>query len=71
MLDGILEAYVEHDDSREDIIARGCREQDVARVTQLIDRNEYKRRQAPVGVRVTKRAFGKDRRYPLTNKFLG
>ncbi|WP_334107546.1 NAD+ synthase [Methylobacillus sp.] len=70
VLDAIMEAYVEHDDSRKDIIAQGYREQDVARVTQLIDRNEYKRSQAPVGVRVTKRAFGKDRRYPLTNKFL-
>ena len=71
VLDGIMEAYVEHDNSRQDIIALGYQPQDVERVTQLIDRNEYKRRQAPVGVRVTKRGFGKDRRYPLTNRFKG
>lgn len=69
VLDGIMEAYVEHDYSWEEILALGYHEQDVLRVTRLIDRNEYKRRQAPIGVRVTKRGFGKDRRYPLTNKF--
>ncbi|HEX5538823.1 MAG TPA: NAD+ synthase [Methylophilaceae bacterium] len=67
ILDAIMEAYVEHDASRADIIALGYREQDVARVTALIDRNEYKRRQAPVGVRITHRGFGKDRRYPITS----
>lgn len=70
VLDAILEAYVEHDMSRSEIINLGYREQDVDRVTSLIDRNEYKRRQAPVGVRITERGFGKDRRYPLTNKFV-
>lgn len=70
VLDGIMEAYVEHDKSWEDILALGYREQDVLRVTRLIDRNEYKRRQAPVGVRVTQRGFGKDRRYPLTNRYV-
>ena len=44
-------------------------EKDVTRVTNLIDRNEYKRRQSPVGVRITERGFGKDRRYPITAKF--
>ena len=69
ILDAIMEAYVEHDCSRADIVAMGYREQDVARVVGLIDRNEYKRRQAPVGVRITHRGFGKDRRYPITSKF--
>ncbi len=70
VLDAIMEAYVEHDASRSEIIEMGYREQDVVRVTTLIDRNEYKRRQAPVGVRITQRGFGKDRRYPITSKFV-
>ncbi len=70
ILDAIMEAYVEHDCSRADIVAMGYSEQDVARVVDLIDRNEYKRRQAPVGVRITHRGFGKDRRYPITSKWV-
>jgi NAD+ synthetase len=69
ILDAIMEAYVEHDASHADILAMGYRAQDVNRVTSLIDRNEYKRRQSPIGVRVTQRGFGKDRRYPITSKF--
>lgn len=69
VLDAIMEAYVEHDCSPSDIIEMGFRQQDVARVVRLIDINEYKRRQAPVGVRITHRGFGKDRRYPITSKF--
>lgn len=68
ILDAIMQAYVEEDLSHKDIIALGYSEADVNRVTQLIDRNEYKRRQAPVGVRITQRGFGKDRRYPITCK---
>ena len=68
ILDAIMQAYVEEDLSRDDIIRLGYSEADVKRVTQLIDRNEYKRRQAPVGVRITQRGFGKDRRYPITCK---
>jgi NAD+ synthase (glutamine-hydrolysing) len=68
ILDAIMQAYVEEDLSRADIIAKGFSEADVNRVTNLIDRNEYKRRQAPVGVRITQRGFGKDRRYPITCK---
>jgi len=68
ILDGIIEAYVEDDLSRADIIAQGYQAADVSRVMKLIDRNEYKRRQAPVGVRITDRGFGKDRRYPITVK---
>ena len=67
ILDAIMEAYVEQDASRADIIAMGYRAEDVVRVTGLIDRNEYKRRQAPIGVRITQRGFGKDRRYPITS----
>lgn len=65
-LDAIMEAYVEQDLSPEAIIRQGFAEADVQRVTRLIDRNEYKRRQAAVGVRISKRGFGKDRRYPIT-----
>jgi NAD+ synthase (glutamine-hydrolysing) len=68
ILDAIMQAYVEDDLSRADIIAKGYSDKDVNRVTTLIDRNEYKRRQAPVGVRITQRGFGKDRRYPITCK---
>ncbi|HOY70114.1 MAG TPA: NAD+ synthase [Methylotenera sp.] len=69
ILDGIIEAYVEDDLGREDIVNLGYQVADVNRVIKLIDRNEYKRRQAPVGVRITDRGFGKDRRYPITVKF--
>ncbi|HEY9277572.1 MAG TPA: NAD+ synthase [Methylotenera sp.] len=68
ILDGIIEAYVEDDLGREEIIAQGYSAKDVNRVITMIDRNEYKRRQAPVGVRITHRGFGKDRRYPITAK---
>ncbi len=68
ILDAIMQAYVEEDMSRDKIIKLGFTEKDVNRVTNLIDHNEYKRRQAPVGVRITQRGFGKDRRYPITCK---
>jgi NAD+ synthase (glutamine-hydrolysing) len=68
ILDAIMQAYVEEDLSREKIIKLGFSKKDVNRVTNLIDHNEYKRRQAPVGVRITQRGFGKDRRYPITCK---
>jgi NAD+ synthase (glutamine-hydrolysing) len=66
ILDAIMEAYVERDLSVDAIIQLGYSRADVERVTRLIDRNEYKRRQAAVGVRITERGFGKDRRYPIT-----
>lgn len=68
VLDGIIEAYVEDDLSRVDIVAMGYSAKDVNRVITMIDRNEYKRRQSPVGVRITDKGFGKDRRYPITAK---
>lgn len=67
VLDQILNLYVERDYSAEAIIAEGFARDDVERVLRLVDINEYKRRQAPIGVRITERGFGKDRRYPITN----
>ena len=69
VLDAILERYMENDESIEGIVAAGFDRAVVERVTRLIRINEYKRRQAPVGIRVTHRSFGKDWRYPITNKF--
>ena len=69
VLDDILLRYVERDQGVEEIIAAGFDREVVKRVTKLVDRNEYKRRQAPPGVKITQRAFGRDRRYPLTNGF--
>ena len=69
VLDAILARYMEDDQSMESIIAQGFARADVEKVTRLIKINEYKRRQAPVGIRVTHRSFGKDWRYPITNRF--
>lgn len=69
ILDGIMQMYMEENHSRADIIAAGYAEADVERITRLIKLNEYKRRQAPVGIRITHRAFGRDWRYPITSKF--
>ncbi|MCX7627698.1 MAG: NAD+ synthase [Methylophilaceae bacterium] len=69
ILDAIMEMYVEEDRSAAEIMAAGYAEPDVRRVLAMIDRNEYKRRQAPVGVRITHRGFGKDRRYPITSAY--
>jgi NAD+ synthase (glutamine-hydrolysing) len=68
VLDAIIEAYVENDLGRAEIIAQGYALEDVSRVIAMIDRNEYKRRQSPVGVRITHKGFGKDRRHPITVK---
>ena len=69
VLDAIVERYMENDESIESIVAGGIDRADVERVTKLIKINEYKRRQAPIGIRVTHRSFGKDWRYPITSKF--
>ena len=66
VLDQIIELYVEQDASRQEMVAAGFSPEDVERVVRLVDLNEYKRRQAPVGVRISRRAFGRDRRYPIT-----
>jgi NAD+ synthase (glutamine-hydrolysing) len=69
MLDPILEAYIEHDASPADIVATGADPDTVAKVIALVDRAEYKRRQAPPGPKVTTKAFGRDRRLPITNRW--
>ena len=69
VLDGILQRYMEDDQGIDEIIAAGFTPADVERVTHLIKVNEYKRRQSPVGIRITHRAFGRDWRYPITSKF--
>ena len=68
-LDSVLEAYVEEDRSPEDIAGAGCDPALVDRIVTLVDRAEYKRRQAPPGVRISTRAFGRDRRLPITNRY--
>ena len=69
VLDPILEAYIEEDQGVAEIVASGFDEDDVRRIVQLVDRAEYKRRQAPTGIKVTGRAFGRDRRMPITNRY--
>jgi len=67
ILDQILYRYIDCDESRDDIVAAGFDAEQVHRVVRLVDINEYKRRQAPIGVRISQRGFGRDRRYPITN----
>ncbi|MGL1834757.1 NAD+ synthase [Rhodocyclaceae bacterium SMB388] len=69
VLDAIIEAYMERDESPREIVARGYPEADVKRTVGMLKRNEYKRRQAPVGIRVTRRGFGRDWRYPITSRY--
>jgi NAD+ synthase (glutamine-hydrolysing) len=69
VLDAIMQRYMEDDQGIEEIVAAGYAREDVERVTRLLKINEYKRRQAPVGIRITHRAFGRDWRYPITSKF--
>lgn len=69
ILDGVLKAYVEEDRSYRDIVDLGYDPQVVQRVIATVDRNEYKRRQAPPGVKITPKAFGKDRRLPIVNRY--
>jgi NAD+ synthase (glutamine-hydrolysing) len=71
LLDTVLTAYVEEDKSVEQIIAMGIDEEVVKKAARLVDSSEYKRRQAPPGVKITPRAFGRDRRLPITNRFKG
>jgi NAD+ synthase (glutamine-hydrolysing) len=71
VLDPILQAYVEEDKSLADLLAAGFDEETIKRVITMVDRNEYKRRQAPPGVKITPRAFGRDRRLPIANRYRG
>lgn len=69
ILDGILQAYVEEDQGLDEIVALGYLRSTVSRVIRMVDQNEYKRRQGPPGIKITPRAFGRDRRMPLTNRY--
>jgi NAD+ synthase (glutamine-hydrolysing) len=69
ILDPILQAYVEEDRSLEEIVEAGYDRATVARVMKMVDGSEYKRRQAPIGIKITHRALGKDRRMPITNGY--
>jgi NAD+ synthase (glutamine-hydrolysing) len=71
LLDRILESYVERDEGREEMIAAGLPAEVVDEVVRMVDRSEYKRRQAAPGIRITPKAFGRDRRLPITNRFRG
>jgi NAD+ synthase (glutamine-hydrolysing) len=71
VLDPILDGYIEDDLGREALVLRGFAQHDVERVITLVDRAEYKRRQAPPGIKITTRAFGRDRRVPITNRYGG
>ena len=71
LLDRVLEAYVERDEGREEMVAAGMPAEVVDEVIRMVDRSEYKRRQAAPGIRITPRAFGRDRRLPITNRFGG
>jgi NAD+ synthase (glutamine-hydrolysing) len=70
VLDPILEAFIEADLSVDEIVAKGYERDTVVRVLEMVKRNEYKRRQAPPGVRISSRAFGRDWRYPITSGYI-
>jgi NAD+ synthase (glutamine-hydrolysing) len=70
VLDPILEAYVEQDSSIDEIVAMGFDRDVVRTIVRMVDMNEYKRRQSPPGPKVTSKAFGRDRRLPITNRFV-
>jgi NAD+ synthase (glutamine-hydrolysing) len=69
LLDKILKGYVEEDKSAQQLIESGLPKDVVLRVIRMVDRNEYKRRQSPPGIKITPKAFGKDRRLPITNRY--
>jgi NAD+ synthase (glutamine-hydrolysing) len=69
VLDPILEAFIEKDLSVQEIVAQGFDREIVVRILELVKRNEYKRRQAPPGIRISSRAFGRDWRYPITSRY--
>jgi NAD+ synthase (glutamine-hydrolysing) len=71
LLDPILKAYIEEDKSYREILSLGCEPSSAQKVIRMIDKSEYKRRQAPPGIKITERALGRDRRFPITNKYRG
>jgi len=70
-LDNIIKGYIEQDLSRKELAEAGMDNEEILRITSLIDRNEYKRRQSPPGIKITPKAFGKDRRMPINNRYRG
>ncbi len=70
LLDKILKLYIEEDKPKEEIIKLGFKKSIVEKIIKMVEKNEYKRRQSPIGIKITPKAFGKDRRIPITNKFL-
>ncbi len=70
ILDPILERYIELDQTPQQIIEQGYSREDVLKVARMVDRSEYKRRQAAPGVKISKRAFGRERRYPITSGYM-
>ena len=71
VLDAILQGYVEEDHDAVELVRRGLPKEDVERVIRMVDRSEYKRRQAPPGIKISTKAFGRDRRLPITNRYEG
>lgn len=71
MLDPVLKAYIEDDKGFDEILSLGCDAESVKKIIRMVDTSEYKRRQAPPGIKITQRAFGRDRRFPITNKYRG
>jgi NAD+ synthase (glutamine-hydrolysing) len=69
VLDPVLKAYVEEDRGIDEIVEFGFDRETVSKVVTMVDVNEYKRRQSPIGIKITQKAFGKDRRLPVTNKY--
>lgn len=71
LLDPVLKAYIEDDKGVDEILSLGCEAESVKKIIRLVDTSEYKRRQSPPGIKITQRAFGRDRRFPITNKYRG
>jgi NAD+ synthase (glutamine-hydrolysing) len=71
LLDPVLKAYIEDDKGFDEILSLGCEAESVKKIIRMVDTSEYKRRQAPPGIKITQRAFGRDRRFPITNKYRG
>jgi NAD+ synthase (glutamine-hydrolysing) len=71
LLDPVLKAYIEDDKGVDEILSLGCEAESVKKIIRMVDTSEYKRRQAPPGIKITQRAFGRDRRFPITNKYRG
>jgi len=71
LLDPVLKAYIEDDKGVDEILSLGCEDESVKKIIRMVDTSEYKRRQAPPGIKISQRAFGRDRRFPITNKYRG